>query len=243
MPASGSYGRPVKMLSLLTLTTLFSAALAAAVPAVSIDERSLARRALSGEATFYGGNVHGGMCSFSTYNLPKGLYGTALSDSNWNNGANCGGCVKVSHGGKSITAMIVDQCPGCGPNHLDLFPDAFSKLAPPSQGIIGTNWHYVKCPHISGPLSIHMKSGVSKYWFSAQVVNANHRVSKMEVSTNKGRSWQSAKRTEYNFFEISSGVGASSAWIRVTSNTGHSVVVQNVPMTANATKKAKKNFK
>jgi expansin len=112
--------------------------------------------------------------------------------------------------------MIVDQCPGCGANHLDLFPDAFSALAPASEGIIDVTWNYVKCPRVSGPLSIHMKSGVSQYWFSAQVVNGGRRTAKMEVSTNQGRSWQTAKRTEYNFFEITSGVGASSAWIRVT---------------------------
>lgn len=204
------------MLSLLPLLALLTTTLAAAIPSSSPNEPALTRRSLSGQATYYGGNVHGGTCSFSTYNLPNGLYGTALSDSNWANSGNCGGCVKVSHGGKSITAMIVDQCPGCGPNHLDLFPDAFAALAPPSQGVIGVTWDYVKCPHISGPLSIHMKSGVSQYWFSAQVVGANRRTAKMEVSTDAGRTWRGTQRTTYNFFEIASGVGAQSAWIRVT---------------------------
>jgi len=108
------------------------------------------------------------------------------------------------------------RCPGCGPNHLDLFPDAFSALAPAGQGIIDIDWSYVPCPRISGPLQIHMKSGVSQYWFSAQVVNASRRTAKMEVSTDQGKTWKAAQRTTYNFFEISSGVGASSAWIRVT---------------------------
>ena len=67
------------------------------------------RQTLSGQATFYGGNVQGGTCSFSTYTLPSGLYGTALSDSNWSNSANCGGCVAVTYGGKTITAMASPQ--------------------------------------------------------------------------------------------------------------------------------------
>jgi hypothetical protein len=50
--------------------------------------------------------VQGGTCSFSTYTLPAGLYGTAFSGQAWNNAANCGGCVKVSHAGKSVTAMV-----------------------------------------------------------------------------------------------------------------------------------------
>lgn len=75
--------------TLLTVLMAVSTALAAVTPGFTIDERSLTRRSLRGEATFYGGNVHGGMCSFSTYNLPHGLPGVALSSSNWNNGANC----------------------------------------------------------------------------------------------------------------------------------------------------------
>lgn len=81
-------------------------AFAAAIPETSANENQVVKRSLSGQATYYGGNVQGGTCSFSTYTLPKGLYGTALSDSNWANSANCGGCVNVSYGGKSITAMV-----------------------------------------------------------------------------------------------------------------------------------------
>jgi len=138
--------------------------------------------------------------------------------------------------------QIVDECPGCGQNHLDLFPDAFAELAAPSKGIIDVTWNYVPCPHISGPLEIHMKSGVSEYWFSAQVVNARRRTSKMEVSTDQGKTWMGTDRQTYNFFEISSGVGANMAWVRVTSHVNSVVVVEDVPMTSNAVKKASKNY-
>ena len=46
------------------------------------------------------------MCSFSTYTLPSGIYGTALSDANWDGSENCGRCVKVNYGSKSLTAMV-----------------------------------------------------------------------------------------------------------------------------------------
>jgi len=120
-------------------------------------------------------------------------------------------------------------------------------------------WDYVPCP-VTGPLQIHMvreiitqhssapsntyvqKSGVSEYWFSAQVVNAHRRTSKMEVSTNQGASWTTATRMTYNFFEISSGIGANSAWIRLTSQTGTMVVVKNVPTTSDAIVTAGGNY-
>ena len=63
---------------------------------------------LSGQATFYGGNVAGGACSFSTYTLPSNILGTALSDSNWDTSANCGACVSVTGpAGNSILAMVI----------------------------------------------------------------------------------------------------------------------------------------
>ena len=234
--------------SALPFLALFSSAFAAAIPDQSDNESYLARRAVSGKSTFYGGNVQGGACSFSTYTLPAGLYGTAFSGQAWNNAANCGGCVKVTHGGKTITAMvrsslfrkleraltnlfqIVDKCPECDEGHLDLFQDAFTALDNASKGIIDTSYEFVQCPKVSGPLTIHTKSGVSPYWFSAQVVNANRRTAKLEVSTD-GKTWKEAKRTDYNFFEIPSGVGAAKASVRVTSGDGKVVVVKDVAMT------------
>jgi len=92
--------------STFSVLALASATFAAVTPGITLDERAVVRRSLSGQATFYGGNVQGGACSFSTYTLPSGLQGTALSSSNWDNSANCGGCVNVNYGGKSVTAMV-----------------------------------------------------------------------------------------------------------------------------------------
>ena len=64
----------------------------------------------------------------------------------------------------------------------------------------------------------------------------------MEVSTD-GKTWKAAARTDYNFFEIPSGVGASTASIRVTSEDGSAVVVSNVPMQADKSVKASSNYK
>ena len=94
------------ILSLATTLLVSGSALAAPT---SANPNNLARRAISGQATFYGNaGDTSGTCSFDAvgYKLPAGLFGTALSDSNWDNAANCGGCVKVNYGGKSITAMV-----------------------------------------------------------------------------------------------------------------------------------------
>ncbi|KAF1933477.1 carbohydrate-binding module family 63 protein [Didymella exigua CBS 183.55] len=197
----------------------------------------------TGEATFYGGNVSGGTCSFDGgYTIPSGLFGTALSDSNWNDAGNCGACVAVTGpSGNVVKAMIVDQCPGCGTNHLDLFPDAFAKLANPTEGVIPISWDIVPCG-ITSPFVLKNKSGTSKDWFSMQVVNSNVAVASLEVSTDGGKTWQATTRQTYNYFENSAGFGTQTVDVKVTSTSGQSIIVKGVSIAENTTKTASSNF-
>jgi hypothetical protein len=85
----------------------FSAAATATAIFSIVSGAALAPRSYSGEATYYGGNVQGGACSFSTYTLPSTIYGTALTGSSWDDSANCGRCVSVTGpSGNSLTAMV-----------------------------------------------------------------------------------------------------------------------------------------
>ncbi|KAI0468651.1 carbohydrate-binding module family 63 protein [Xylaria cf. heliscus] len=197
--------------------------------------------AVTGTSTFYGGNLNGGTCSFSTYTLPSGIYGTAFSGSAWHSAAHCGACIQVTANGKSITAMIVDQCPECDAGHLDLFENAFDVLSPSSSDPLATSYTFVDCP-ITSPLILHNKSGTSAYWFSMQVVNANEAVAKLEVSTDGGSTWKSTTRQEYNFFENSSGFGTDTVTVRVTSESGSTVVVKNVGVASDSQITAGSNF-
>ncbi|KAK0111723.1 hypothetical protein ONS95_002064 [Cadophora gregata] len=220
----------------------FTSTIAASAVLALAHGATVSKRALSGEATFYGGNVAGGTCSFSTYTLPAGVFGTALSDSNWDNAGNCGACVSVTGpNGNAVTAMIVDQCPGCGTNHLDLFPDAFAALANPSKGVIPVTWDFVDCP-ITSPLAVHNKEGVSAFWFSMQVVNANKEISKLDVSTDGGSTWKSTTRQDYNFFENSSGFGTTTVDVKVTSVDGDVVTIKGVNVVPGASTTAASNF-
>ncbi|KAL0253339.1 hypothetical protein SLS55_010314 [Diplodia seriata] len=215
---------------------------ASATPLPNTSPNPLHRRANTGEATFYGGNVSGGMCSFSSYTLPSGIYGTALSDANWATAGNCGACLKVTGpSGAAITAMVVDQCPGCGTNHLDLFEDAFEVLAEKSAGVIDVAWEVVECG-ITTAITLKNKEGTSAYWFSMQVVNANERVAKLEVSTDGGETWQGTTRTEYNFFENASGFGADTVAVRVTGVSGKTIVTKDVQVSGGVMKAAASNF-
>ncbi|OJD32601.1 carbohydrate-binding module family 63 protein [Diplodia corticola] len=220
---------------------LFTSTLATPIPGTSPNP--LARRANSGEATFYGGNVSGGMCSFTGYTIPSGIYGTALSDANWDTAGNCGACVKVTRpsSGKSLTAMVVDQCPGCGTNHLDLFQDGFMLLGTASEGIIDVSWDFVKCG-ITTPITLKNKEGTSAYWFSMQVVNSNERVKSLQVSTDGGSTWKDTTRKEYNFFENQSGFGTDTVAVKVTGVSGKTIITKDVKVSGGVTKVAASNF-
>ena len=61
-----------------------------------------------------------------------------------------------------------------------------------------------------------------------QVVNANEPVTKLEVSIDGGSTWQGTTRTSYNYFEQSSGFGVNTVDVRVTGESGSTVVVKGV---------------
>ena len=179
------------------------------------------------------------------YTIPSSLFGTALSDSNWDTAAHCGACVSVTGPlGNKITAMIVDQCPGCGTNHLDLYENGYTKLAgtdPKYNGIMPVSWDFVPCG-ISSPIVLKNKSGTSPYWFSMQVQNANVAVASLEVSIDGGKTWSKATRQTYNYFENASGYGTETVDVKVTSTSGESIIVKNVSIAENTTKTAASNF-
>ncbi|KAE9965647.1 hypothetical protein EG327_000401 [Venturia inaequalis] len=180
-------------------TPVSSASSLLAVPTSTLDTNT---RSKSGKATFYGGNTAGGACSFTGYELPVGISGTAFPGAAWENGVHCGSCVLVDGPQGKIKVMVTDNCPECEATHLDLYQDAFGTIGNPIDGVIPISYEAVPCG-ITSPLTVRTKSGCSKYWFSMQVVNSNIAVSSLEVSTDGGNSWQETTRREYNYFERS----------------------------------------
>ncbi|KAF8682227.1 Lytic transglycosylase [Rhizoctonia solani] len=57
------------------------------------------------------------------------LFQELIPDGNPNHSAACGKTATATWNGKSITLGIVDRCPGCGYNDIDLAPAAFQQFA------------------------------------------------------------------------------------------------------------------
>ncbi|KAL9108746.1 MAG: hypothetical protein Q9227_006542 [Pyrenula ochraceoflavens] len=142
---------------------------------------------------------------------------------------------------RQLTSSQITNKTGGDSVHLDMSPDTFSQLADKSLGEIDIEWAHVACP-ITTPIQIRMHTGASQYWFAATVENAVFRTASLEVSADSGSTWKATTRNTNNYFELSGGTGTTSAWVKVTSELGESIVVENVELTAGVTTKGTSNY-
>ena len=119
----------------------------------------------------------------------------------------------------------------------------FSQLADKSRGEIPIEWEHVPCP-IESPVQIRMHGGASQYWFAATVENAVYRTAKLEVSGDGGKTWKATTRDVNNFFVLpgNGGTGSAKAHVRLTSETGSSVVVEDVVLKSGVTTAGTANY-
>jgi len=101
-----------------------------------------------GEATFYATGL--GSCGMT--NTDSDLIAAisyvrmdAVNSGNTNNNPLCGKQVKATYnGGPPVVITIVDRCPACGPDDLDLSPEAFKQLgAHPDDGRVKFSWDWL----------------------------------------------------------------------------------------------------
>lgn len=192
-----------------------------------------------GIATFYDA-TGAGHCGFDA--SPDDLDVAALDAMSYAGSAACGACVKVKGPNGEVTVRVVDSCPGCEANHIDLSRSAFAKIAEPSRGRVSIAFQTVACS-VEGGLGFHFKDGSSKWWTAIQV--RNHRLPVAHVAYQKGTAFVEMKREAYNFFVEPKGVGdqPNGLVLRVTAADGQ-VVEEKLPgeVPSNATIGGTKNF-
>ncbi|KAI9302218.1 RlpA-like double-psi beta-barrel-protein domain-containing protein-containing protein [Cunninghamella echinulata] len=100
-----------------------------------LEERGL----LLGDATFF--NLGLGSCG--KQNTDKDL-AVALSSKLMSTGDYCGKKIKVvTDDGKEVICKVVDTCPSCSRNSIDLSPAAFKKLASLDKGRFKVKWSFI----------------------------------------------------------------------------------------------------
>lgn len=100
-----------------------------------------------GDGTYY--NPYVGACGWTNTDddlivaISQQRYNKEIVNGNSNNNPLCGKKLRVSYEGKSVDVKIVDSCPGCSENSLDLSPAAFSKIADKDLGRIKIDWEFL----------------------------------------------------------------------------------------------------
>ncbi|KAI1125673.1 RlpA-like double-psi beta-barrel-protein domain-containing protein-containing protein [Nemania abortiva] len=66
----------------------------------------------------------------------------ALNPTDYANGAHCGQWITIQGDGHQTAAQVVDLCPGCGTNGIDVSPAIFDDIAPLDVGRVTVNWFF-----------------------------------------------------------------------------------------------------
>lgn len=171
----------------------------------------------TGTATYYDFADGSGNCCFPS--TPHDLMVGAMNHTDYDNSYACGSCVAIDGPDSSIEIRIVDQCPECGPGHIDLSPLAFSRIAPLEDGRVPVTWSVIPCP-VQGPLIYQFKEGSNPWWIAIQIRNHRYPVLTFEYQDPEG-TFTELQRTSYNYFLKKDGLGAGPFIFRVTDIFGH----------------------
>ncbi|KAH9118883.1 hypothetical protein AeMF1_008180, partial [Aphanomyces euteiches] len=131
----------------------------------------------SGDGTTYGdGDPALGNCALMKYLPSATAYHVALNNDQYDSGANCGRCVKLSctdsrcKNTAPVVAQIVDRCPECKQGDLDMSLQLWNAVTGYPSDRVKITWDYVDCD-VQGGIQVCAKEGSSIYWLYVQPGN------------------------------------------------------------------------
>jgi hypothetical protein len=197
---------------------------------VSLSALSEPAGTTTGIATHY---VLDGLPNCSYESPPANGLFVAMSPTEYDSAAACGGYLQVNGPDGSVQVEVIDQCPECATGHLDLSEAAFSKLAPLSAGLINISYSSIANPALPGSITMEVKSGSSQYWLALLAGNTGNPLASVQVENSSG-SWISLSRASYNYWIAQSGAGPGPFTVRLTDIEGNAVTVNNVDLNPGA---------
>jgi hypothetical protein len=224
-----------RLLSPRWLTTGGAVVLAGVIGvAILVNQGDPACAAAGAKATFF--ELKGtGHCSFPK--PPSDDLFVALGHGVYGNAEPCGSYLDVTGPKGKVRVKVIDSCPECADNHLDLSRAAFKKIADPVDGIAPISFKKVRSPSVPGPLSVRIKEGASQYWFAALIDNHANPLTSVKVS-NRGGTFRSAQRADYNYWIIDDGAGSGPFTIKITDVYGKTSTLTGIKMKPGVTQKA-----
>ncbi len=162
-----------------------------------------------------GGLVTGTATHYDLRGLPNCSYPSppadglfvAMPPDEYASAAACGGYLEVHGPDGSVRAEVIDQCPDCGPGHIDLSAAAFSAIAPLNAGLVNVTYQFLASPSLPGPVSLRVKEGSSRYWLALLAMNTGNPLASVAVESESGGGWSDLARASYNYWVAQSGAG------------------------------------
>ncbi len=150
----------------------------------------------------------------------------AISGAQWDGASHCGEFLRVTGPLGSIVVRVVDRCPECAANDLDLSPNAFADIAEPVSGQAAIRWERIAHPN-PGPLAFRFREGSSEFFLSLQVREHRYGITAMSVFADGA--YRPMQRRDDSYFDYAQTRGPGPVQIRVTASTGE-VLEQTLPL-------------
>src|SRR3569833_1649655 len=74
-------------------------------------------------------------------------------------------------------AKVVDVCPSCPENRVNLYKEAFVQIGEVLDGTVNVEWNIESC-NVKSPIILLNKTGSSKYWYVASYYILPHQRNK-----------------------------------------------------------------
>jgi hypothetical protein len=141
----------------------------------------------TGEGTEYSGDITSEesaefACGYPYVNSWAQQYFVALNAPQWEEGTNCGRCVKVScvdprcEGQPDIVAHVIDKCPECKYGDLDFGLTAWTDITGMTPDRVQIAWNWTSCHRqIDGNIQFNVKDGTNRYWQAFFFSNVRYR--------------------------------------------------------------------
>ncbi|KAJ9065822.1 hypothetical protein DSO57_1015453 [Entomophthora muscae] len=166
-----------------------------------------------------------GKCTFPTDSFKQWA---SIGPSVFKKSQNCGACINITNteSGKSTVAHVVDICPGCGKDDLNLNPAAYDSIGDRTFGSLPISWSVVRCSDVTGNILYVWEAGSDQWHSAIQIRNHAEAVASLAYSKSKTGPWKEFTRREDNYF-ITSNI-TTPVFFNLTSTSGKSIIDSNM---------------
>lgn len=114
---------------------------------------------------------------------------------------NGGGCVEIQGSDGTVVAEVVDQCPECAPNHLDLSTSAWQAVTNQLPSVIDIDWRRAPCDTNDNVL-IDPAIGSNLWHLELIVRQSRYAVSQVQTRSAGTNAWIDASRSWSNKWQV-----------------------------------------